>query len=215
MAEAVKKIFSPLDLEVTNPGKDITDEISAQRNDAFRQARATLLKSDSKSYAQQFEGLYAMMRGLAITFWFGCFYYLGWAGSYCHKDFLQWIARSFLIGGLGAAGVLGFISNSINVSRGDEAQKNKKRKIRIERVAGLLLTLVALSSGALIGWRKTMTPAQAIAFFFFGLGAFLCAVRCYGAYTFFTKEFARAVWSDFLNLQISPAEPHEKQAGKK
>src|SRR5262249_9517578 len=47
------------------------------QNDAFMLCRAVLLNAGKNHYAEQFEGLYAMMRGLSVVFGFSVFYYCG------------------------------------------------------------------------------------------------------------------------------------------
>lgn len=49
------------------------------RNAAFMLCRRALLQSDVGSYAEQFEGLYTLMRGWTAVGWLSTFYHLGWA----------------------------------------------------------------------------------------------------------------------------------------
>ena len=56
-------------------------QVSSIRNDALLLCRATLIHNKVASYAEQFEGLYALMRGLAAAFGLGIVYHLGWATS--------------------------------------------------------------------------------------------------------------------------------------
>lgn len=53
--------------------------ITGNRKDAFFQARSALLRDKKPSYWEQFEGLYAMMRGLSAALAASSAYFLGWA----------------------------------------------------------------------------------------------------------------------------------------
>jgi hypothetical protein len=70
----VNQLFH-IDLKVDHPLKEEeVKQVSRARQDAFRMARKTLVSSDADSYGQQFQGLYALMRGLAAAFWMGAAY---------------------------------------------------------------------------------------------------------------------------------------------
>jgi hypothetical protein len=51
------------------------------RDEALFLCRSALIKSKTVSYAEQFEGLYALMRGFSAAFAVAVVYYLGWAYS--------------------------------------------------------------------------------------------------------------------------------------
>lgn len=80
------KDFLGLDLRVDTDGLGGKDVTSTTRQDAFFQARTYLLSKKSAHYVEQFEGLYALMRGLFCSFLAGAFYLAGWG----------WSARPFM-----------------------------------------------------------------------------------------------------------------------
>ena len=55
-----------------------SDDISARRTDAFFLCRGLLIRQKAADYVEQFEGLYAMLRGLAVAFLVGALYLAGW-----------------------------------------------------------------------------------------------------------------------------------------
>jgi hypothetical protein len=106
--EVVQKLFH-IKLHVIAPIADEqVGQISRVRPDAFRLARNTLLKSDAELYGQQFQGLYALMRGLAAAFWMGAAYSLGWSLYSVLTRWLNWVAVSGWTG-LGIAAAIGFV----------------------------------------------------------------------------------------------------------
>jgi hypothetical protein len=74
-----------LDVDINHDRKAATDgvlkQLSDTRSEAFLLCRSTLVHNNVASYAEQFEGLYALMRGLAAAFGIGVVYHLGWATS--------------------------------------------------------------------------------------------------------------------------------------
>lgn len=61
--------------------EDCTGQFDAVRNDAFFLARHALIRDKEASYAEQFEGMYSLARGLAVAFAVAVAYYLGWVLS--------------------------------------------------------------------------------------------------------------------------------------
>jgi hypothetical protein len=61
------------------------ERLAHNRNDAFFQARSALLRDKRTSYWEQFEGLYAMMRGLSAALAAAAAYFFGWALGFWHK----------------------------------------------------------------------------------------------------------------------------------
>lgn len=60
-------------------------EQDSNRGTAFLQSRAFLIRKDAARYVEQFEGLYAMMRGLGCVFFLSAAYLLGWVLSFHWK----------------------------------------------------------------------------------------------------------------------------------
>jgi hypothetical protein len=59
----------------------------ATRDHAFRLCRSALLRGDKFSYAEQFNGMYVLMRGLVAAFLVAAFFYIGWTVGWTAKYF--------------------------------------------------------------------------------------------------------------------------------
>lgn len=150
----VQRVFN-INLNVSTPIADgQLDHISKARQDAFRMARNTLLKAHAESYGQQFQGLYALMRGLAAAFWLGSAYSLGWSLSTLAKGldcvtFLGWL-------GLAIAAGIGFVFVFGN-------PKSKTRMI-LDRVTFASVLVALCASGIHLGSYIGISRAQSVAF---------------------------------------------------
>ena len=102
--ELSKKHFG-LDLETGADSKVAQNSISRRRSSAFFQARSALLKykGERASYWEQFEGLYALMRGATMAAAAATFYFLGWAIALLdHHAGLGWTKGFLLVFGTAA-----------------------------------------------------------------------------------------------------------------
>ena len=167
------------------------------RRDAFFLSRSALIKSKTATYAEQFEGLYALMRGLSAAFALAVVYYLGWACSGLLQfgkkfDFVpgswwswQWSGLVVLVGILIALAAL------VNINRFKYAKS----------VITWSLLLAAFAAGYHLGLSRAETSehrGQLIAAAVFG---FFASERCYAGYKSFAQEFAKAVYRDFSNYE--------------
>jgi len=186
---AVMKAFH-IDLNIGTPSDTELAETSRTRQDALRLARNALLNSDVQSYGQQFQGLYALMRGLAGAFWMGSAYMLGWSLSALTTHWLDCVTHVGWIGLLIALGT-GFAMVFGN-------PKSRARMI-LDRVtlASILFALVSL--GAWIGSHFTISEARQHTFLLISAASVWCGARSFSAYKHFAGEFARATWMDFLS----------------
>jgi hypothetical protein len=73
--ELVRTQFG-LDLKVDEPADDAIDDV---RHSAFLLAREILIHGKAAIYTEQFQGMYALTRGLVSVFSLGCVYWFGWA----------------------------------------------------------------------------------------------------------------------------------------
>jgi hypothetical protein len=80
---------------------------SSQRRDAFFQARSSLLKEKGPWYWEQFEGLYALMRGLCFSLGTSAFYLFGWSSVLGKREWSGAYGESPLfVGGVGGVAVV-------------------------------------------------------------------------------------------------------------
>lgn len=188
----VHRLFN-VNLNVSTPIPDWQlDHISKARQDAFRMARNTLLKSDAESYGQQFQGLYALMRGLAAAFWMGSAYTLGWSLFSILARWLDWVAFLGWLG-LAIATGIGFVFVFGN-------PKSKTRMI-LDRVTFASVLIALCASGVQLGSYIGVSRTQSLAFMLIAAASVWCGARCFSAYKHFAAEFARATWNDFLSYE--------------
>ncbi|MBZ5707409.1 MAG: hypothetical protein LAN63_18850 [Acidobacteriia bacterium] len=155
-------------------------------------ARNTLLKSDAESYGQQFQGLYALMRGLAAAFWMGSAYTLGWSLFSILARWLDWVAFLGWLG-LAIATGIGFVFVFGN-------PKSKTRMI-LDRVTFASVLIALCASGVQLGSYIGVSRTQSLAFMLIAAASVWCGARCFSAYKHFAAEFARATWNDFLSYE--------------
>lgn len=189
------KDFLKLDLRVEADGSG-KDEISKTRQAAFFQARTYLLSKKSAHYVEQFEGLYALMRGLFCSFLAGAFYLAGWGLSF-HRE-LCW-ART-VIGILLAVAVVGALWFSFLALK-RSADANKAKEAVQFLAACLAFTLLCAGFWSGDGqpdefWQRL--PAFAELTLWTGLClALVAASRCFAFYKYYADLFAQTVWRDF------------------
>jgi hypothetical protein len=186
----VKKLFH-INLNVTRPLSDQeVKQVSKARQDAFRLARNALLKSDTDSYGQQFQGLYALMRGLAAAFWMGSAYTLGWSLFVVLGDWVHWVAILGWIG-LAIAGGIGFGYVFGN--------PDSKTRMIMDRFTSGSVVIALFASGVQMASYSAVAKTELLAFMLISGASVWCGARCFAGYKHFADEFARATWNDFLS----------------
>jgi hypothetical protein len=188
---AIKKELG-IDLDRAQAGKE---RLNLQKR-AFLECRAKVISAGTGAYVEQFEGMYSLMRGLAAAAFFGSYYFLGWIIA-PHTAMLQkWAAPAvFFIGVL-------FVSVDIwQHARGKRPSSWTNASWRHwPGVAYVVLTLFALSAGALLGFRHPPTASD-LEFLMVSTPILVfVGGRCHSRYRYFTKVFADAVYRDFMAL---------------
>lgn len=161
------------------------------RRDAFFLCRSALIKSKTVIYAEQFEGLYALMRGLSAAFALAVVYYLGWV-------FSSLLSRQ----GSGVVVLLGII---IAAGAAIPLSRNRNDK-RAKVVMTVSLLVASFSTGHYLGLSITGTSEHRDQLLASAVLSFFASERCYSGYKYFAQEFAKAVYRDFSN--------YEKPAGR-
>jgi hypothetical protein len=199
-----------------NPSKQSENHeaISRRRNDAFFQARSALLRDKATSYWEQFEGLYALMRGISAASAVAVAYFLGWGLAFSRKEgnALSGFSQADSWTKWGAVLLLFFAIKLVQFSlpqarkngeadtHPESAQKEEEKNSII--TLRLLLLFVAFLAGLLLGLgTKDIHPASG-PFLMLGLAiaALIVSIRCYVAYPRFAWLFAEHVWRDFANI---------------
>jgi hypothetical protein len=202
------------------------------RNDAFFLCRSALIKSKTVIYPEQFEGLYALMRGLSAAFGIAVVYYLGWAYSGLLHKIVPANFGSRQLSGL--AVLAGIVIASFALVTADRLKDSKdeflkwvvrsrivsadhlkdskdkdeffKRVLRFFKVLMIVSLLVAVfAAGYYLGLSNGKLSEHRTQLIAAAVLSFFASERCYAGYKRFAEEFARAVYRDFSNYE-KPAE---------
>lgn len=214
----VQRISQEFEIDVTNAGNPNPTILEKRRFDAFMLCRRRLIQKEVASYAEQFEGMYTLMRGVATACTFATGYYLGFlAQALCsgfinsHGHIFSWLALLLISAGL----VLAFLSafwdrgsgGALEVRRevareSDPRMPMKRSRVltRKQKVQVLLFWIVPIvffligtildveTNEAFSSWAILLPLCITLA---------LVAVRSYGAYHQFAQRFAATVYRDF------------------
>jgi hypothetical protein len=125
------------------------------RNDAFFLARHFLVATKEAAYVEQYEGMYALTRGLAAAFGMAAVYYFGWAMSFLGGS---WTSQAVYIA-IAVGLIIALLSTIALVLR-------KKSILSLEWLASAALLLSALALGLWHGpplqCSKTVCLASAV-----------------------------------------------------
>ena len=191
IAEIFQRRFG-MDLRVDQPA---SKEIDAMRNHAFFLARSVLNREKTGSYAEQYQGMYALTRGLVVALVWGVAYWVGWAASiYRTRSAALWAAFGIIMTlSLLASLTLWLSQESIT----------KTQRWRMERVSLFaLMPLALLTVGYIVGLRYGLTLRDCSVLLLASAAGFAACVRFYSAHKTFAWSFATAVWRDFLALNV-------------
>lgn len=147
----------------------------SQRQAAFNLCRQTLQASDSPSYAEQFQGLYALMRGLQAAGIVASGQYVGWILGSLAGD--HWWQTAVVVVGVAA---IFWIALSVT------------------RYGFWSLVALAFALGALGGTALHLTSARRLGLFLL-VAALIGMVRVAGqSYRAFAMKFATTVYEAYL-----------------
>lgn len=195
LSRKIKAAFDNVEILGDKPG-DL-----ANRDAAFFQARAYLIRNKAANYVEQFEGLYAMMRGLGCAFFIGCAYLVGWGLSF----HWQWCKLGLTVWCLLAASIVGaLISASVTCSvaahPAAEKEQRKRQQKREKTASQWLARFILLNAGGLGYFLGTWKPAPVRLEFFVWVVVpltLIAGMRCMQAYWMYAQNFAETVWRDF------------------
>jgi hypothetical protein len=185
----VKCLFG-LSIEVAQDG-DGHGKISSDRQVAFFQARSYLVAKKAAAYAEQFEGLYSMMRGLGCALLAGAAYIAGWALSFQKSHLLSVAAFALSVAAL--AGTL------VRVWTHLWPKEQGSNHI----VPACLWLVSFLGAGFCLGVSRPAAffahaPAHSEIILWAGvLLTLIAAAQCFSSYREFADHFAQTVWRDF------------------
>jgi len=178
------------------------DLAEANRDAVCMQCRAALITAGRAGYAEQFQGLYTLMRGCAAALGLGALEVSGFYAS--RLDCLDWSWVS-------AATLAVTCFAYLRVERDEENEKKRsraghqltreQRKTRINKrrlILGPCVAASMVSAGALVASTKAIPPsATGMAIL---VALVFASLVCHGTYHYFVEQFAVAVYRDFLDL---------------
>lgn len=173
--EAIERHFK-MPLPANDP-----DERRRRTQAAFFFCRRALLREDAASYAEQFEGLYSLLRGCAAVAILSFSYYLGWATS----DLL--VTELFL--NLSGYAVIPVLILILFLS---------ERSWLLWVLAALLFPLGLYLGATLVPTRLPVVTS--VLLLAIALGSLFLAIRFYLGYRYFAEQFAITVYRDFFVL---------------
>jgi hypothetical protein len=204
------QILAAFQLDVTNEG---------ERPDAFFLCRSALIKNKTVIYAEQFEGLYALMRGLCAGFGIAVVYYLGWAYSGELHSLVPSALGTWQLSGLTV--LLGMVIASFALVAADRFTASKKASTQpherkkydqwtkyAKQLMIWSLLLAVFSAGYYLGLSSVNISEHRGQLIAAAVLSFFASERCYAGYQGFAQEFAKAVYRDFSNYE-KPAAGHE------
>ncbi|MFZ0137686.1 MAG: hypothetical protein WAK89_11535 [Candidatus Sulfotelmatobacter sp.] len=177
-----------LNLNVSAYGGE-AKEIDTQRRAAFFLCRGLLIREEIVSYGEQFEGLYALMRGLAISFWLASAYFLGWAASSWDNHCFRRLMFYGIFAGLAVA----TIATGILVI--GKVRDDQVVSVDAFTFAGVLIFLLCL--GVIFGTAQKLGSGDVTMLCVIALSALFAGGRCFRGYRFYARQFAGAIWRDF------------------
>jgi hypothetical protein len=183
------KIQNAFGIDVLGNGEDAL----LNRNAAFLQARAYLIRNKAANYVEQFEGLYAMMRGLGSAFFTGTAYLFGWVLSF------HWQTR-FLGAGIWMALVASAVASLLLTAAFFVFKESKNAERTRDRWLAVCFVVFVLGAGYFLGTWKPL-PGRLEFFLWMVLPVTLVAgSRCLKAYRGYAQHFAETVWRDFSGI---------------
>lgn len=167
-------------------GADADPETADRRSAAFRLCRQIIV-NQKRSYAEQFQGLYAMMRGLVGAFGLGAVYAAGWAVAYWKVACLGIVAYALV--GIGLLVVL-----VMSIAR---MEKPPRARTPFDRRTLWGIGALLLGAGYYAGYDVEVTAAAARLLVLSGLIYASAALRFYVSYRSFATDFAKTIWEQF------------------
>jgi hypothetical protein len=171
------------------------------RGAAFAMCRNELLQKGRISYAEQFQGMYALMRGLGAACFLSSANVFGWAiGAAVSQDLIL----NYVLGVTFIA-TLAFALLSLKVEWTRETEKGGSRWPG-SRYVGLMVVLWGVGITAALRNQGKMAEPMWGAFLLLTVILAGVGIICVGTYKSFSLNFARAVYNDFLVLPGKTAE---------
>ncbi len=173
----VNRVLIQFDIDVSNAGNPNHKIREKRRYDAFMLCRRTLMQKGIGSYAEQFEGMYALMRGVMAACVLSATYHLGWALARLLSTSLSDLLPYMSLIGLFVV-LLAYKTTKV-----------------FWLISALLLLLGCLFGSTQVISLRSFFLLLAICF-----TSLFVSLRFYDAYHEFSRNFAATVYRDFCAL---------------
>lgn len=186
-----KNVLSAFGLTILGDTKqDLTN-----RDIAFMQGRAFLIRKDAAQYVEQFEGLYALMRGICCAFFLSTAYLLGWALSFHSNVKCLGLCIWFALVG-GCAGLVIFSMVFLLL----KSKQRQEWEAPLDRGIACCVLFLIVGTGYFLGTRRPLSNEFEF-YLWIALPVTMAAgVRCIREYRKYAGLFATTVWRDFSAL---------------
>jgi hypothetical protein len=196
------------------PDHDAAD-VDQRRRNAFMLCRRALLQHRVGSYAEQFEGLYALMRGWLVVAWLSATYNIGWAiapgvswilsSLKIPASYAEFLKPGIVAGALLAALGIAFIGVSIRDYRRERDARRERRQSDYDPLPFRFLAFGMVPLGLFLCLRNAPNGIASWDKIFGLLGvaavSWLIGMRFHSAYHYFAGLFAQHVYRDFYVLE--------------
>jgi hypothetical protein len=202
----IRREFGP---EIRPDVAQWTDELEKLRQVAFFKCRAFLIAKKAAAYAEQQQGMYELLRGIAAALTMASAFYLGLGVGFsarcwqwCGHPFVSVVGVAFLII-VALIGVAAFVIAFYSL-RDEWARRWAFNLFAALLFCGGAAVGAADHTGRLAGFGPGANNHITIAMFVFWAISAILAVHCIGACRRFAKNFARTVYQDFSMLAPPP-----------
>lgn len=206
---------------------DVVRELIEHRY--FIPARTALLHNRRGGYAEQFQGMYVMARGISLACGLGAIYLLGWLTlgvpaawrAELPRTALALAAATFAVGALGGAAVLWWAKRQTYpaprwLERVLRLPNALDRETLERRAAWWVVGALCAFALSVAIWRAQPEAKEGVAAPL-AVGLFACvliALRSYAAFRHFALLFAKTVYTDFF-VMVRDAERSRKAASNR
>ncbi|HVR40928.1 MAG TPA: hypothetical protein VMU84_17685 [Thermoanaerobaculia bacterium] len=171
LADAIKTRF----------GLDVRNHAPSRRT-AFFLCRDALIAAKTTPYVEQFQGLYALMRGICAASAIGCAYQIGWLWS-------PWICEECRVPAAGFTMILLLLAVFLGMLHGDDRTA----------LGGLVLFLFAAAGTLTANGLARHTGVLSAG----ALSSLTVAILTFGAYLSFAAEWVKTIYRGFVVLATS------------
>jgi hypothetical protein len=189
-------------IDVEPADKSVAERVRAddRRDVAFLLARQRLIARKRVGYAEQFEGLYTMMRGIMLAAMIGAVYLFGWIASPYVSVRITAVVLGILI-----VAVLIVTDLRLDEEKLSTPERRDQEYVRALAVVTCILG-TALFAGAGVARRYLIADASRLLLAFSMVAAAALAIQTAASYRYYSGEFAKAVYRGFLELQTADEE---------